>query len=215
MCGRFVAATDPDGLVQFFVVDERQDEDLPPRWNVAPTDPVAAVVEHQGKRHLATFRWGLIPHYAKDASVAARHINARAESVASKPAFTNALARRRCIIPADAFYEWHDKVPHAITRTDGAPLAFAGLWSRWQDRTTCAIVTTAATGPVAALHDRVPVVLEPRDFAAWLDRDNQDPAAALVMLQPPGDDVLRFHRVGLAVGNVRNDGPQLLLPVEE
>ena len=126
MCGRFVALSDPDGLVRFFVVDERRTDDLPPNYNVAPTDPVHAVAPHDNKRYLVTFRWGLVPHWSDSPATAAKMINARAETAASKPAYREALRRRRCLIPAAGFYEWQvapdgTKIPHFIHRPDGAP----------------------------------------------------------------------------------------------
>jgi putative SOS response-associated peptidase YedK len=208
MCGRFVSATDADGLVRFFVIDERDAEELPPRYNVAPSLPVYAVVRRGDGRVLITARWGL----------AGRAINARAETAASLPAFRDAFAHRRCLIPADAFYEWQErpgsaKVAHLIRRPDGAPLAFAGLWQAHDDGATCAILTTAANEALAPLHHRMPVILERDAWDAWLDptarrRDLQ------ALLRPAAPHVLEVHPVGTAVNDVRNDHAGLVAPVD-
>jgi putative SOS response-associated peptidase YedK len=222
MCGRFVAAADPDGIARLFVVDERKDDDVPPSWNVAPTDPVRAVVEHDERRYLVALRWGLVPHWAEDERVGAKLINARAESVAEKPAFRDAFARRRCIVPADGFYEWTTdeqgrKIPHYLHRPDGAPLAFAGLWALWrppgaeQPLRTCTIITTQAAGPAAALHDRMPVALPPDTWSTWLDRSERDPAALRAVLDEAQDELVH-HRVSPEVNTPRNNHPRLLEP---
>ena len=223
MCGRFVAATDPDGLVRFFTIDERQADDLPPSYNVAPTDPVYAVAEHASRRHLVSFRWGLVPRWAESPKLAATMINARAETVATKPAFRDALRRRRCIIPADGFYEWTtnaagNKVPHFIRPEAGGLLAFAGLWETWRDKTdpqapplrSCTILTRAAEGPVTALHDRMPLSLPPDAWSAWLSPDTEaGEVTALLHVDPPQ---LRFDAVSARVNAVRNNDPELLEP---
>lgn len=223
MCGRFVAAADPDGIARLFVVDERKDADVPPSWNVAPTDPVRAVVEHDHKRLLVAFRWGLVPHWASDERKAATLINARVETVAEKAAFRDAFPRRRCLIPADGFYEWTTddagrKQPHLLYRPDGTPLAFAGLWSVWHppepDREplrTCTIITTAAAGPAAELHDRMPLVLPPTAWDAWLDRDERD-VPALEALLAEADAALVYHPVSPEVNTPRNNHPGLVTP---
>lgn len=226
MCGRFVAMTDPEGLVRFFVVDERRDEDLLPNPNVAPTEPVRAVAEHQGKRVLVTFRWGLVPHWASDRRGASRMINARSETAASKPAFRTALSRRRCLVPADGFYEWKrgpdgTKTPHYVSAAAGAPLALAGLWETWRDPgdpaaaplRTCAILTTEANDALRALHDRMPVILEPSSWDRWLDRDLREPEAVRDLLVPYPPDLLALHEVSRDVNDARVKDPQLPAPV--
>ena len=226
MCGRFVAATSTEVLVEWFGVEEVKvsTDDVPPSWNVAPTRDVLVVAESKsagGKRQLGSFRWGLVPSWAKDPSEGARRINARAETVASAPTFRKALRQRRCLVPADAFYEWEKvegqsrKQPWVIKRADGAPLAFAGLWEAWRDvegrwLRTCAIITTDAAGPLADIHDRCPAILERHDWAQWLDRDTADPAEVVPLLRPPDPELLSLHRVGYDVGNVKNDDPSLL-----
>jgi putative SOS response-associated peptidase YedK len=227
MCGRFVAMSDPEGIVRFLTIDDRQAEDLPPRWNVAPTDPVHAAAEHEGRRVLVTFRWGLVPSWASDARGGARMINARSETVADKPAFRTALSRRRCLIPADGFYEWTPdgaggKQPHFIHHAGGTQLAFAGLWETWRDPAdaqapplrTCTILTTAADGPIRDLHHRMPVALDPARWDAWLDRDLTDARAAAALLDPIDPALLVHHPVSTAVSSVRNDGPELIHPVD-
>jgi putative SOS response-associated peptidase YedK len=224
MCGRFVALSDPDGLVKFFVVDERRDDDLPPNYNVAPTDPIRAVATHDDRRFLVTFRWGLVPSWADSPKVAATMINARAETVATKPAFRDALGRRRCLIPADGFYEWcvNDagvKVPHFIHSPDGSPLAFAGLWATWRDREnpdrpplrSCTIITRAAEGPVTALHDRMPLVLPQDDWATWLAADATQQETTALLHTPAA--ALTFHPVSTRVNAVANNDATLLDPV--
>jgi putative SOS response-associated peptidase YedK len=221
MCGRFVAASDPDGLVRFLMVDERKAEELPPSWNVAPTDPVYAAVAHEDRRLLVTFRWGLVPYWAKDRKIASRHINARAETVAEKPAFADSFQRRRCLIPADGFYEWQRhpdgaRIPYFIHRADGAPLAFAGLWASWRDPEqdasrllTCVIITTEATGGIAGLHPRAPVALPQTVWDDWLDH-KADPATLRHLLVAPDPEVLTWRRISTEVNNVRNNHPGLL-----
>lgn len=225
MCGRFVAISDPDGLVKFFTIDERKADDLPPSYNVAPTDPVYAVAEHDKRRLLVTFRWGLVPHWAHSPKVAATMINARAETVADKPAFRDSLRRRRCLIPADGFYEWTKdaqggKQPHFITAAEDGPLALAGLWATWRDPEdpdapplkSCTIVTRSAEGPVTALHDRMPLALTPQDWGAWLDPETSaGEVTALLHAEPPA---LRFRPVSRRVNAVANNDADLLETVE-
>lgn len=227
MCGRFVAFTDPDGFARLLVVDDREARDLAPSYNVAPTDEVYAAVEERGRRTLATLRWGLVPAWADDAAGGARLINARAETAADKPAFRDAFARRRCLIPADGFYEWRPgprgaKVPHFIHRPDGRPLVFAGLWASWRPREgggpalrTCTILTTAANDALAGLHDRMPAILPTDAWDEWLDPDHPDPLVLRDLLAPAPDDALVFHAVTQEVNSVRNNHPGLVEPVPE
>jgi putative SOS response-associated peptidase YedK len=223
MCGRFVAATDPDHLADLFDVDDRRTDELPASWNVAPTMPVYAIAEHREARYLVSFRWGLVPTWVDDPKVGSRMINARMESVAEKPAYRTALQRRRCIIPADGFYEWHTdatgRTAYYIHRADGHPLAFAGLWEGWKDPAgtwlrTCTIITGAADERLAELHPRMPIVLPSDVWAPWLDRDERRPGAALGMLSRPDTWPLVWHPVSTQVNNVRNDHPQLIAAVD-
>jgi putative SOS response-associated peptidase YedK len=220
MCGRFVAASDPDQLALWFDVDDRRTDELPASYNVAPTMPVYAIAEHARRRYLVSFRWGLVPTWADDAKGAARMINARAETIADKPAYRTALQRHRCLIPADGFYEWRvdetGRTPFYIHRADGGPLAFAGLWEGWRHPDgewlrTCTIVTTRAAPHLEPLHPRMPIVMPAAAWDQWLDRDERRPAAALDLLARPDSDDLVWHAVSDDVNNVRNDRPDLIV----
>ncbi len=220
-------ATSPTPLLAArFQVDEVTDEGPPPSWNVAPTADVPAVVRSRrtGARRLGTLRWGLVPHWADSPSVGAKMINARAETVAEKPAFRDALARRRCIIPADAFYEWQSvgrgklKQPYLVRQADGEPMALAGLWEAWEAPDggwlrTCAIVTTRANQDLAPIHPRMPVVLGPQAWAEWLDAPAVDAEAALALLGPAPADALVHYQVASSVNDARRDGPELVEPL--
>jgi putative SOS response-associated peptidase YedK len=231
MCGRFVSVTEPDGLVRFFTVDERKTDDLPPSWNVAPSQPVYAVAEHAGQRNLVRFQWGLVPHWAKDPKIGNKLINARVESLAEKPAFRDVFKRKRCLIPADGFYEWRRlgdkrKVPYFIHRADGEQLAFAGLWSAWRNPgvpedaegawlRTCTIVTTDAGRRVRELHSRMPAMLPAESWEAWLDPELQDTAELRHLLELATDLPLVWHPVSTRVNTPANDDPSLIEPVPE
>ena len=207
MCGRYMSTTSPQKLAAHFAVDDLHlDDDLEPRWNVAPTLPVLAIAESPstGRRKLGTFRWGL--------DGTGKLINARGETVRSRPSFRDAFAHRRCIIPADGFYEWKAKQPYAITHADGTPLAFAGLWAPWQDLRTCTIVTTSANERISELHDRMPVVLPRESWDAWLDPDNTDTVALTGLLVPAPSEDFAVRPVSRLVNNVKNEGPELLDP---
>lgn len=225
MCGRFVAASDPDGLVRFFVVDERRDSDIPPSWNVAPTDPVRAVVEHDDRRYLVRFRWGLVPHWADDPRGGAKMINARSETAGDKPAYRDAWRRRRCLVPADGFYEWQvgpdgARIPTFVHPTDTPVFAFAGLWETWrgpdpdaEPLRTCTILTMPADARLADLHPRMPVVLPRSRWDAWLDRGTTDPDTVRDLLADAGPGGLAHHRVAQAVNTPRTNHPELVRPV--
>jgi putative SOS response-associated peptidase YedK len=221
MCGRFVSAAPASDLAAYLDVDEVVDERAP-SWNVAPTDPVYAVAVRRGARTLGTFRWGLVPSWAKDPGVGARMINARAETLTKK--FGPAFERRRCLIPADGFYEWEKlddgtRQPYYIHRADGAPLTFAGLWEFWRDPRdngrelrTCTIITTDANDLVRPIHDRMPVVLAPSDWERWLDRDSHDVAALAPLLAPADPRQFELYAVDKAVNSVRNNNATLITP---
>ncbi len=214
MCGRFAQPRSSEELARIFHARPAA-EIAGERFNVAPTDEVAAVVEHHGDRTVDSFRWGLVPFFA--------------ETVETSPAFRSAYARHRCIIPADAFYEWRrqrdpasGKVvrsePFAIRRTDGEPLAIAGIWSSWshpetaEPLYTCSILTTDPNELVARLHDRMPVVLDPADWDAWLSETT--PLTDLrSLLRPAPAESLDAYAVSPAVNNVRNEGAELLAPL--
>ena len=233
MCGRFVQASSPELLVARFGVDELAATGHEPSYNVAPRATVYALrdrAEDRGRRrYLSDLRWGLIPSWAKDPKVGDRMINARAESLADKPAYERAFRRHRCLVPAEGFFEWQQrgtrKQPMFIHRRDGEPMAFAGLWAAWRDnqkRTepdgewlrSCAIVTTNANDTLAPLHDRMPVVLEERDWDRWLDPGSGDVDALAHLLQPASDDLLVAYPVGSSVNSADNDGPELVERVE-
>jgi putative SOS response-associated peptidase YedK len=218
MCGRYATTRSATDLSALFDVDDETGDGLAPDYNVAPTDPVPVVRGSQRIERgvLSIARWGLVPSWAKDASGAARMINARAETVATTRAYATSFASRRCLVPADGWYEWvrrspKDRQPYFMTRHDGGVLAFAGLWTVWGDRMlTCSIVTTAAVGELASVHDRMPLVLSPEQWRTWLDGDA---ASASTLLSPPDPAALgslEVRPVGPAVGDVRNDGPALV-----
>jgi putative SOS response-associated peptidase YedK len=228
MCGRFVASSPTTALAEVFEVDEVKAPELEARYNVAPTDQVYAVAATKGSRQLGTFKWGLVPSWAKDPSVGSRMINLRAESVSEKASFRRTLGKRRCIIPADGFYEWKDmgkgrkKQPFFICSTSGEPLALAGLWEVWKDRDdqdaewlrTCTIITTDPNRLLEPIHDRMPVILAPEVWDTWLDEENHDTDALAALLVPAPDDLLELYPVSTAVSSVKNDGPELILPLE-
>jgi putative SOS response-associated peptidase YedK len=223
MCGRYVLAADADDYAEFFSVDRLVTESLEPSYNVAPTDPVYTVAEWEGERLLGSMRWGLVPHWSKNRK--SIHINARSETVASTPAFSDSFARKRCLIPADGFYEWEPKevgrTPHWVFRADGFPMAFAGIWSTWKDPETeelirtCSIITRAAEGMIIAIHERMPVVLTPEVWDAWLDRDLTDPNQAESLLQPIDPDLIHEHAVSSEVNSVRNNNSRLTEPANQ
>jgi len=220
MCGRYVSATPLDVLVDWFEVDEVRTDELAPSWNVAPTDPVYAVAQRNDTRVLGSFGWGMVPPATERPDGVRRPINARAETVAGRPAFRTAFARGRCLIPADGFYEWRaepgrGKEGFYIRPRDGRPMAFAGLWSTGRDREgrrSCAILTCAANSLVSALHDRMPVILLRTSWEEWLDPDEHDPLALARFLVPAPEELLETRPVGSRVNSVRNNGPELIEP---
>jgi putative SOS response-associated peptidase YedK len=218
MCGRYASSRKPDDLVSYFEIQDPPEEVLPPSWNVAPTDPVYVVVEKE-RRQLRVVRWGLVPSWSKDAKGGARMINARMESVKDKPAFRKAYATRRCLVPADGYYEWKPegatKQPYFLAYRDGAPLAMAGLYEHWKSPegewlTTCTVITTDAPDELGEIHDRTPLLVPPDRWATWLDPSLADPGELLI---PGTPGVLDAWPVGKAVGNVRNNGPDLVVPL--
>jgi putative SOS response-associated peptidase YedK len=222
MCGRFVQLAARADLVRLFDIEEPGSFDPPPRYNVAPTQLVAVVRQDDGRRALVPLRWGLIPPWSKDSRVGYSLINARAETVAEKPAFRAAFKARRCLVPAGGFFEWKatggkHKQPFHIRMRDGRPFALAGLWERWHGGDggeaveTCVILTTEANELVRPLHDRMPVILAPADFGAWFDP--RTPAAELhALLRPYPAEEMEAVPVGSYVSNPRNEGPQCLAP---
>ncbi|MCA0294928.1 MAG: SOS response-associated peptidase [Actinobacteria bacterium] len=229
MCGRYALSMAGEDLEEYFEIDEVAGPLPGPDWNIAPTDPVPAVFERERsgelRRLLSPVRWGLVPSWSKDASGAARLINARVETLAEKPAFRKALAARRCLLPADGYYEWYPvtidgkaaKQPYFIRPADGTPLVMAGLYEFWKAPdgswlTTATVITTSATDEVGHLHDRMPMAVARQDWDAWLDPAGRlDPLGLLTVPTPS----LEFHRVSMAVNKVANDGPELVEPLAE
>jgi putative SOS response-associated peptidase YedK len=244
MCGRYASSRRPEDLLEEFeVVDDRVAEPLAPDYNVAPTKEVYAVVDRPPskdspeppERQLRTLKWGLVPSWAKDAGIGSRMINARMETVAEKPAFRRAFAARRCLLPADGYFEWYPteeltkagkpkKQPFFIRPKDGGVLAMAGLYEIWRDPAkaddaddrflwSCTVITTDAPDDLGRIHDRMPLMVEPERRAAWLDpRSDQD--TVLDLLTPAAPGLLEAYPVSLAVNAVRNNGPELLEPLE-
>ncbi|MEV7280755.1 SOS response-associated peptidase [Streptomyces sp. NPDC093111] len=263
MCGRYAASRRPEDLVDVFEVERWEPEEtLAPDWNVAPTKEVYAILERPLKdaesrrpvRQMRALKWGLVPSWAKSPEGAARMINARAETLHEKPSFKQAFASRRCILPADGYYEWVTgagerdlevegkrkrprKQPYFVTPADGSVLALAGIFEFWRDPAlpdahpsawwvTCSVVTTEAeTGPLgvapaegprslADIHPRMPLMLTPEHWDAWLDPHPTGPEALRALLAPPPGGLMRAYPVATAVSNVRNNGPELLTELE-
>lgn len=222
MCGRFSLGVSTDDLMEEFGIVEGS-LDWAPRYNIAPTQDVAAVIAGERGPRIGTLRWGLVPYWADDPAVGNRLINARAESVADKPAFRDAFLSRRCLVLADGFYEWQrtgtgrPKIPVFVRLPDGRPFAFAGLWERWRPRHgeplyTCTIITTDATPALQAVHDRMPVILPADQRRQWLDHDTK-PADLLAMLHPYSGD-FDAYRVSTLVNSPENDSPDCVIPAE-
>ena len=254
MCGRFVSTNSAEDVANYFGASFEPPEaggpDLPASFNVAPTDDVLAVVADarspgiEVPRAVRSFRWGLVPIWAKDTKIGSSMINARAESVAEKAAFKGVFRKYRCIIPMDGFYEWQApgrdgtpapsgllgkngkpvKQPMYIRRPDGEPLAVAGLWSAWRDKNgppdapwlhSCTVITTSANAMMESIHDRMPVILPAAAWDQWLDPGESDAGALQSLLVPAPDSLLTAHKVSTLVNNVRNRGPELIDPMDD
>ena len=220
MCGRFVITSPPAALRQIFGYVEQPN--FPPRHNIAPTQPIPVVIVENGARHFRLMRWGLLPSWVKDPREFALLINARAETVLEKPAFKNAIKRRRCLVPADGYYEWQasgpGKRPYFISRRDGAPMGLAGLAETWigpngEELDTVAIITAAASADLATLHHRVPVTIGADDFERWLDCGADDAESMMALLKPPREGEFAWYEVSTRVNRVANDDAQLILPI--
>ncbi|MDH3754176.1 MAG: SOS response-associated peptidase [Acidimicrobiia bacterium] len=223
MCGRFVSSSPPDQLAAYFGAEQGETL-LEANYNVAPTSDIYVVLENAEIRRLEAFHWGLVPFWAKDPKIGNRMINARAETVATSNAYRAAFKRRRCLIPADGFYEWVEiagqkkKQPVYIQRPDGQPFAFAGLWETWKGEQdefplqSCTVITGPPNDKMAQIHDRMPVLLAPGDWDQWLDPDDDDVASLQKLLVPAPDRLITFTAVSTEVNNVRNNGATLLEP---
>ena len=234
MCGRFSQQRPASELAEIFAAEPLAEE-LGPRYNVAPTDEAYVVVQRAERRAVVAYRWGLIPHWADSPKVAARMFNARSETLTRSPAFSDAVRRKRCLVPVDGFYEWQGidgrRQPFTIGRADRRPLALAGLWSGWRDRSadveesegaaagpavvrTFTIVTTGPNEQLASLHARMPVVVPERAWDLWLDPGVADLAELRGLFEPTDEIRLRIDPVRDLVNNVRNDGPELVEPID-
>lgn len=220
MCGRYAITSPPEAIKALFRYGEQPN--FPPRHNVAPTQPVPVVRLAGGVRAFALLRWGLIPAWVKDPRGFSLLVNARGESVCDKPAFRNAMKRRRCLLPADGFFEWQatggPKRPFFIRKRGGGPLAFAGLWEAWmgpngEELETVCIVTTRANPTLRPIHDRMPVIVPPEAFDLWLDADHVDALTASALIAPAPDGLLEAYEVSTAVNRTANDTPDLLAPL--
>ncbi|MDB5596646.1 MAG: putative response-associated peptidase [Hyphomicrobiales bacterium] len=230
MCGRYAITLPPEAVKSYFGYVENPN--FPPRANIAPTQPVPVVrLERapggQAARHFRLVRWGFLPAFVKDPKDYPLVINARSETAGEKASFRNALRRRRCLFIADVFYEWRrgpeprkrgSATPFLIRRRDGAPMGLAGLWESWmgpngEEVETACILTTHANGLISALHERMPVVIEPENFETWLSIDDERDEGSHALLRPAADDTLEFFEIGTAVNSVANDGLELQQPV--
>ena len=241
MCGRYASSRAPEDLAEEFAIELDPDEAprIEPDWNVAPTKQVYAVVQRDAERQLRALTWGLVPFWAKDPSIGSRMINARTETVAEKPAFRRAFERRRCLLPADGYYEWYAtsqktakgrprKQPFFIRPRDGGVLAMAGLYEIWRDpaladddparfRWTCTVLTTSAEDSLGRIHERMPMMLDPAQHDAWLDPTLGERDVVLDLLTPAAPGRLEAFPVDTLVSHVANNGPELVrpLPVED
>jgi putative SOS response-associated peptidase YedK len=232
MCARFCQVAPPDAIER--LLDVEIPNGVVPRYNIAPTQEVVAIVASEGGRAARWMQWGYVPHWAPEFSGTGRIVNARSEEVASKPSFRESFRRRRCLLPATAFFEWEDvpnqpsfdlfedeapkksrKVPYAFGMSDGDPFCLAGIFDRQRDhrgieRETFAILTTAPNSLVESIHDRMPVIIDPDDYALWLDATTQDLSALLLPF--PSDRMIRY-RVSEKINNARNEDPKLVEPL--
>jgi len=218
MCARYIITSPAAAVRALFGYDEQPD--FPARYNVAPTQPIPIVRLFDGKRSFALARWGFVPDWVKDPRGYSLIVNARGESVLDKPSFRNAMRRRRCLIPADGFYEWSDtspRRPYFVRARAGGPMAFAGLWETWtgpngEEVDTAAIITTPANRMLAPIHDRMPVIVAPQAFDLWLDCAKVDANTAAALLVPAPEGLLACYEVSPAVNRVTNDAPELIAP---
>jgi putative SOS response-associated peptidase YedK len=225
MCGRFVQNIPFETLQQNFNIHTTS-SDIIPNFNVAPTQEILTIINHENENKLEKFHWGLVPFWAKDISIGSRMINARAETVATKPSFRNAFKKRRCLIPADGFYEWKgekgQKLPYYVSIPSGEPFVFAGLWETWTDKESddesvyksCTIITTAASESIRQIHHRMPVILDPKYHEKWLDVEMQDHKELETILQNGLIHDMKYYPVSTFVNAVNNNDPNCIKPIE-
>lgn len=220
MCGRFAITLPNDAMAQLFEARPANDLPVSNNYNVCPTNQVHVVRSLDGQRQLLPMRWGFLPHWYKAENAGPLLINARSETLAEKPAFKSACRDRRCLVVATGFYEWTKdaegrRLPWFISRYDGAPIAFAGVWQSWGKETpqiTCAIVTTPANQALSAIHHRMPLILDPHEWPLWLGEQGH---GAAKLMKPGPEERLTFHRVDPAVNSNRASGPSLIAPLSE
>jgi putative SOS response-associated peptidase YedK len=224
MCGRFVGFRSLDELKIYFPIDKAACE-VTSNFNIAPSQEILTIVNHDGENWLNKFHWGLVPFWAKDISIGNRMINARAESISEKPSFREAFKKRRCLIPADGFYEWKGekgrKQPMFITMPDKKPFAFAGLWEAWRKKDdldtiykSCTIITTQASESIRDIHNRMPAILKPQAYRPWLDPDNQNVAELDNILKNEIVTELASYPVSNQVNSTRNNDPSFIESIE-
>jgi len=224
MCGRFVQNFTLETLEKIFNVSSTS-PDTSSNFNVAPTQEILTILKNDDEYKLERLHWGLVPFWAKDVSIGSRMINARAETVASKPSFRNAFKKRRCLIPASGFYEWKGekghKQPYYITIPSGEPFTFAGLWESWTDKEgdddsvykSCTIITTSASNSIVELHNRMPVILDPKVYDQWLDVELQDAKELESILKEGSINEMKYHPVSTIVNSVKNNDPNCIKPI--
>ncbi len=222
MCGRYALLLPPEAMARLFSV-LGEVADFPPRYNIAPTQPVTVIAEREGRRTAELFRWGYVPHWVKDPKDFPLLINARAESMAEKPAFRDAIRNSRCIVPASGYYEWMkgpggDRQPYYITSSETETMALAGLYSTWagpngEEVDTVCIVTVPPNPEISAVYDRMPAILRGEAIEAWLNTRDVTGDEAVTLALPAPEGTMRFHPVGRAVGKATLDGPELIAPV--
>jgi len=226
MCGRFVQNSPIETLQQNFYIRTTA-SDIIPNYNVAPTQKILTIIKHDNENKLERLHWGLVPFWAKDISIGSRMINARAETVSQKPSFRNAFRKRRCLIPADGFYEWKgekgNKQPYYVFTFSDKPFAFVGLWESWTDKKSdegsvyksCTIITTAASESILEIHHRMPVILNPKFHEKWLNSEIQDPKELEIILQDGITHDIKYYPVSTFVNSVKNNDPNCIKPIDE
>jgi putative SOS response-associated peptidase YedK len=220
MCGRYVLYASKESLIAKFKIDEVE-SDPSPSYNIAPTQEVPAIIRDSDRNRLVKFHWGLVPFWAKDKSIGSRMINARIETIADKPVFRAAFKKRRCLIPADGFYEWKGgqghKQPYLVTIPSDEPFAFGGLWESWEKDElvykSCTIITTESSPSVQEIHNRMPVILSPESQDKWMDTEVQNPKEVMNVLENGMMKDLKYYPVSTRVNSVKNNDPACMEPL--